>query len=336
MNGLGQHQHTHHSGSWSLRLVPPFTWTEGVSPGSPASLCPCPSTVMAVRGVTPGLGLLRRLCRHTGHRRGPAPGDPAVTQIGEATWVGCSVRHLSPLAGVGRDCWGGASKVSPGPMSPSTLSRSTASTIAAVAPTPDPMAGVRAVSLSPITSCADPPGSRWLRPFGPFPDMLLSPVSFEITAHHWTEVSRRTQLPDELLTSKSWFILLICATTAHLQGVDVDFAEAIAILVAGVFASTMTDGLVAVAETRKSGLDAILVSIDVRAFGDGLLDDRVDGCLLDIGQHPDHHLAAALDHAEDRRLFLLQGAAPAAALQSVAPAFASLGPHRLGIALVPG
>src|SRR3954451_11519806 len=253
MNGLGQHQHTHHSSSCSLRLVPPFTWTGGVSPGLPTSLCPCPSTVVAVRGITPGLGLLRRLCRYTGHRRGPAPGDPAVTQIREAT--GCSVRHLSPLPGVGRDCWGGAWKVSPGPMSPSTLSRSTASTIAAVAPTSDPMAGVRAVSLSPITSCADPPGSRWLRPFGPFPDRLLSPVSFEITAHHWTEVSRRTQLPDELLTSKSWFILLICATAAHLEGVDVDLAEPVAVLVPSVFASTMTDCFVAVAETRKSGVE---------------------------------------------------------------------------------
>src|SRR4051794_13936234 len=48
-----------------------------------------------------------------------------------------------------------------------------------------------------------------------------------------------------------------------LQGVDL--AEAIA--VPGVFASTMTDGLVAVAETRKPGVDAILVSIDGRAFG---------------------------------------------------------------------
>src|SRR3954471_14673017 len=148
--------------------------------------------------------------------------------------------------------------------------------------------------------------------------------------------AHRTQLPDERLTSKSWFILLIRATTAHLEGVDVDLAEAIAVLIPGVFASTMTDGLVAVAETRKPDVDAILVSIGDRAFGDGLLDDRMDGRLLDIGQHSDHHLAAALDHAEDRRLLLLQGAAPAAALQSVAPAFASLGPHRLGIALVPG
>src|SRR4051794_23119454 len=120
------------------------------------------------------------------------------------------------------------------------------------------------------------------------------------------------------------------------HGVDVDLAESITVLVPGVFASTMTDGLVTVAETRKPGVDAILVGIDARAFGDGLLDDRMDGCLLDIGQHPDHHLTTALDHAEDRWLLLLQGAATAAALQSVAPAFASLGPHRLGIALVSG
>src|SRR5690348_9698892 len=121
-----------------------------------------------------------------------------------------------------------------------------------------------------------------------------------------------------------------------LQGVDGDLAEAIAVLVPGVFASTMTDGLVTVAETREPGMEAILVSMDVRAFGDGRLDDRMEGRLLDIGQHPDHNLAAALNHAEDRWLLPLQGAAPAAALPSVAPAFPSFGPHRLGIALVPG
>src|SRR3954462_341806 len=70
--------------------------------------------------------------------------------------------------------------------------------------------------------------------------------------------AHRTQLPDELLTSKSWFILLICATTAHFHGVDVALAEAITVLVAGVFASTMADGLVAIAETRKPGVDTIL------------------------------------------------------------------------------
>jgi hypothetical protein len=119
-----------------------------------------------------------------------------------------------------------------------------------------------------------------------------------------------------------------------LEGVDVDLAEPIAVLVPGVFASTMTDCLVAVAEARKPGVDALLVSIDIRAFGDGLLDDRMEGRLLNIGQHPDHHLAAALDHAEDWRLFFLQGAATAAPLQPIASASASFGQHRLGMALV--
>src|SRR3954454_17041452 len=118
------------------------------------------------------------------------------------------------------------------------------------------------------------------------------------------------------------------------HGVDVDLAEAVAVLVAGVFASTMTDCLVAVTETREPGVDAILVGKDARTFSDSLLDDRMDGRLLD--KHPDHHLAAALDHAEDRRLLLHQGAATAADLQSVAPALPSLGPYRLGITLVPG
>src|SRR3954462_2570898 len=38
-----------------------------------------------------------------------------------------------------------------------------------------------------------------------------------------------------------------------LEGVDVELPEPVGVLVPGVFASTMTDGLVAVAETRKPG-----------------------------------------------------------------------------------
>jgi len=59
--------------------------------------------------------------------------------------------------------------------------------------------------------------------------------------------AHRTQLPDELLTSKSWFILLICATTAHFHRIDVDLVETIAVLVARIFAAAVTDGLVLVA-----------------------------------------------------------------------------------------
>src|SRR3954471_3580618 len=67
--------------------------------------------------------------------------------------------------------------------------------------------------------------------------------------------AHRTQLPDELLTSKSWFILLIRATTAHFDGIDVDFAEAIAVLVTRILAPSMADRLVPVAPARQAGID---------------------------------------------------------------------------------
>src|SRR3954465_6312301 len=77
--------------------------------------------------------------------------------------------------------------------------------------------------------------------------------------------AHRTQLPDELLTSKSWFILLICATTAHFDGVDVDFAEAVAIFVSGILAPPMVDGLMAETPLRQSTIDRVLVGVDQAA-----------------------------------------------------------------------
>jgi hypothetical protein len=131
--------------------------------------------------------------------------------------------------------------------------------------------------------------------------------------------AHRTQLPDELLTSKSWFILLIRATTAHLEGVDVDLAEPITVLVPGVFASTMTDGLVLVAPHRQASVNAVLVGVDHRAFDDHSLNDRLDRFLLHIGQHAENDLAIALDQAQDRRLFLLQRATAARSFEPSAP-----------------
>src|SRR5918994_7025715 len=71
--------------------------------------------------------------------------------------------------------------------------------------------------------------------------------------------AHRTQLPDELLTSKSWFILLICATTAHFQGIDVNFTEAVTILVPCEFAATVAHRFVLVAPGRQAGIDGIFV-----------------------------------------------------------------------------
>jgi hypothetical protein len=75
----------------------------------------------------------------------------------------------------------------------------------------------------------------------------------------------------------------------------VDLAEAIAVLVARILAAPVADGLVPVAPGLQPGIDIVLVSVDESALGDCGLDDRLDGLLLDIGQHLQHHLPAALD-----------------------------------------
>src|SRR3954462_14005981 len=118
--------------------------------------------------------------------------------------------------------------------------------------------------------------------------------------------AHRTQLPDELLTSKSWFILLIRATTAHFHRIDVDLVETIAVFVARIFAAAVADGLVLIAPHRQTSIDAVLVGVDHRAFDDHSLNDRFDRCLLHIGQHPENDLSIALDQAQDRRLFLFK------------------------------
>ncbi len=128
--------------------------------------------------------------------------------------------------------------------------------------------------------------------------------------------AHRTQLPDELLTSKSWFILLICATTAHLHGIDVNFAEAVAIVIAGVLAPGMADRFVTIAPVFQTGIDVVFVGVDQSPRADSLRDDRRDGGLLNVGQHPEHDFAAALDQSKDRRLLFFQGAATAFTFQS--------------------
>src|SRR4051812_9843595 len=121
--------------------------------------------------------------------------------------------------------------------------------------------------------------------------------------------AHRTQLPDELLTSKSWFILLICATTAHFHGVNVDFAEAIAIFVSRILALPMVDGLVAEAPLRQSAINRVLVGVDQAAEGDAGQEQWFDRDLPNIGQQMQDYGTAALNHAENRRLLLLQRAA---------------------------
>ena len=88
------------------------------------------------------------------------------------------------------------------------------------------------------------------------------------------------------------------------DGVDVDLAEAITIVVARVLAA---------------GMDVVFVGMDQGAGDDLGFDDWLDRRLLKVGQHVQDHFAAALDQTGDRRLLLLQGAAATLALQPAPP-----------------
>src|SRR3954463_4700578 len=117
--------------------------------------------------------------------------------------------------------------------------------------------------------------------------------------------AHRTQLPDELLTSKSWFILLIRATTAHFHGIDVDFTEAVTILIPSILAPAMVNCLMTEAPLRQSAIDRVFVGVDQAAEGDAAQDQRLDRRLPN--KQMQDHGAAALNHAEHRWLLLLQG-----------------------------
>src|SRR4051812_21516223 len=90
-----------------------------------------------------------------------------------------------------------------------------------------------------------------------------------------------------------------------LDRVDVHLAEPVAILVAGVFAAPVADRFVLIPPGRQAGVDAILVGMDERAFGNRGRDDRLDRRLLHVGQHGQDYLTSALDQAENGWLVLL-------------------------------
>src|SRR3954449_4591696 len=103
-----------------------------------------------------------------------------------------------------------------------------------------------------------------------------------------------------------------------LHGVDVDLAEAVAILVTRILATSVADRLVLIAPGRQAGVDVVLVGVDAGALGDDGLDDRLDRLLLHISQHAQDHLTTALDQAENGWLLLLQRAAARCRLQPAA------------------
>ena len=104
-----------------------------------------------------------------------------------------------------------------------------------------------------------------------------------------------------------------------LHRVDMNLIETLPVFIAGVFTPAMADGVMIKTPSRQGGVDFILIGMDPRSWGDKRLDEWTDRHLLDILQHPNHHGASALNHAENGRFFLLQGPTPPCALQSPPP-----------------
>ena len=103
-----------------------------------------------------------------------------------------------------------------------------------------------------------------------------------------------------------------------LQRVDVDLTAPVAVVVPGELPGGMADRPMLVAPFVQAMVDVVLVGIDRAARRDDRPDQRADGDLLHVGQHPDDDLAAPLDHAEDRRLLLLQRPPAGSPLQASA------------------
>src|SRR3954453_3340392 len=97
--------------------------------------------------------------------------------------------------------------------------------------------------------------------------------------------------------------------------VDVHLAEPVAVLVAGVLAPGVADGLVPVDPVLQPGVDAVLVGVDEGALRDGRLDHRPDRPLPDVGEHAHDPLPPGREQAEDRRLVLGERAATGGASQ---------------------
>src|SRR3954447_22491754 len=85
-----------------------------------------------------------------------------------------------------------------------------------------------------------------------------------------------------------------------------NFAESIPILIPRELPHRMAHRAMAVAPSRQPAIDIVLICVYRRALGDRPSDQGGDRRLLDVRQHPDDDLARALDHPEDRRLFLRQ------------------------------
>jgi hypothetical protein len=112
------------------------------------------------------------------------------------------------------------------------------------------------------------------------------------------------------------------------------FTQAVPIVIARELTPSMVDMLMTVAPGLQTGINAVLISIHKGAWINDVFDQRLDGLLLHVREQIDHDLTATLNHAKDRRSFLLHRASAGFAFASTSTAFSALALHDLGLSLM--
>ena len=121
-----------------------------------------------------------------------------------------------------------------------------------------------------------------------------------------------------------------------LQGIHVNLAKPIAVLVPGEFAGCMADRVMQVTPLRQPAVDVIFIGVNHAPRTDRGSDDRVDGRLLDVLQHADDDLPSPLNHPQDRWLLLLQGPSAPLAFEASPPTESLFLLNRFGMSLMSG
>ena len=102
------------------------------------------------------------------------------------------------------------------------------------------------------------------------------------------------------------------------------FMKTVAVFITGIFPRRMIDRLMLIAPFFQAGVDVILVGVQPAARLNQLRHERLDGHLLNIGQHANHHFARALQQSQDRRFLVSQCASSTFAFQAAPTAFRAL------------
>lgn len=95
--------------------------------------------------------------------------------------------------------------------------------------------------------------------------------------------------------------------------------KAIAVVIPSIFTTTVTDIFMLVAPRSQTAIDVVFIGLHASTRSDRGLDQRFDRDLLNMCQHPNHHVSTTLDHPEDRWLLGFECAPSALALEPSAP-----------------